>query len=57
MGKHVVLILERDMGDYSDEEDGHPISTNPKDWEDSFYQSDAVLSDFDIVGVRIEERE
>jgi len=57
MKKHVILTLEYDMGDYSDmEEDGNKISTNPKDWGDSFCQADINLQDLDIVGVRIEEK-
>ncbi len=57
MSKHVILTLEYDLGDYSDrEEDGNSISVVPKDYEDSFFQSDVIVSDMNIVGVRIEER-
>ncbi len=60
MGKHVIVTLEYDLGDYSDleadYEEGRKLSTDPKDWEDSFYQADINLNDLDIVGVRIEEK-
>jgi len=52
MEKHVIVMLEYDMGDYSDLE----ISLDPKDWHDSFYQADINLQDLDIVGVKIEEK-
>lgn len=58
MSKNVILILEYNMGDYSDmEEDGLTIPTNPKDagLNESFYQSDALIHDMKIVGVRIED--
>jgi hypothetical protein len=57
MDKHVILILECDLGDYSDYEEESKLSTDPKDWYDSFYQADINLQDLDIVGVRIEEKE
>jgi len=54
--KHVILTLEYDMGDYSDmEEDGFEISTNPKDYEESFFQADVFIHDMEIVGVKIKE--
>lgn len=59
MAKHVILVLEYDMGDYSEaEQDGYAIPTDPKDigLHESFYQSDAVIHDMNIVGVRIEEK-
>ena len=59
MSKNVILILEYDMGDYSDmEEDGLTIPTDPNDvgLTECFYQSDALIHDMKIVGVRIEER-
>jgi hypothetical protein len=60
MSKNVILILEYNMGDYSDmEEDGLTIPTDPEDngLNESFYQSDAMIHDMKIVGVRIEERD
>lgn len=52
--KHIVLMLEYDMGDYSDmEEDGLEIPTDPKEYEDSFYQSDALIHDMKIVGTKL----
>ncbi len=63
MGKHVIVTLEYDLGDYSDlevayleEGEGRKLSTDPIDWGDSFYQSDINIQDLDIVGVRIEEK-
>lgn len=56
MEKHVILTLEYDLGDYSDYEE-RKLSTDPKDWFDSFYQADINMQDLDIVGVRIEERD
>ncbi len=57
MKKHVIVQLEYDLGDYSDiEEEGGEIPLKPMLWEDTFYQSDAVLSDMTIVGVRVEEK-
>lgn len=42
------------MGDYSDmEEDGLEIPTDPKEYEDSFFQSDALIHDMKIVGAKI----
>lgn len=58
MKKHVILILEYDMGDHSDiEEDGSQIPTDIDWWKEDFYQSDVLICDMDIKGVRIEERE
>lgn len=55
--KHVILTLEYDMGDYSEqEEDGGTISTNPKDYNDSFFQADVFIHEMNIVGARIEEK-
>ena len=52
--KHIILILEYDMGDYSDmEEDGLKIPTDPKEYEESFFQSDALIHDMEIVGTKI----
>lgn len=57
MSKHVILTLEYDLGDYSDrEDDGEVISETAQDYEDSFFQSDVIVSDMKIVGVRIEVR-
>lgn len=57
MAKHVILTLKYDMGDYSEREEvGLRISTNPKDYEESFYQGDIFTCDMEIVGVEIEER-
>ena len=54
MATKVKLILEYDMGDYSDvEEEGGTISTNPKDYEESFYQGDIFTCDMNIIGVKI----
>jgi len=54
MGKRVVLILEYDMGDYTEmEEDGIKISTDPKDWCESFFQADIFVCDMKIIGVKI----
>lgn len=56
MKKHVILVLEYDMGDYSDmEEDGLKISKNPKDYEESFFQSDVMIHEINIVGVKIKK--
>ena len=56
--KHVILTLEYDLGDYSDrEDDGYPISSDPKDYEESFFQSDVFVHDMNIVGARIEVKE
>ena len=42
------------MGDYSDmEEDGLKIPTDPKEYEESFFQSDALIHDMEIVGTKI----
>ncbi len=61
MEKHVILTLEYDLGDYSYFEEMHEkerkLSTDPKDWFDSFFQADINMQDLDIVGVRIEERD
>lgn len=59
MAKHVILVLEYDMGDYSEaEEEGQQIPTDPEDigLHESFYQSDANINHMRIVGVRIEEK-
>jgi len=57
MKKHVILTLEYDMGDYYDysDKDDNDIPLKPKDWEESFYQSDLFISDMKIIGVRIKE--
>ena len=53
----MILTLEYDMGDYSDrEEDGQPLSSNHKDYEESFYQGDIFPCDMVIIGARVEER-
>lgn len=55
MEKRVVLTLEYDMGDYSEqEEDGQQISTDPNDYKESLLQSDVLVCDMKIVGARIE---
>jgi len=55
--KHVVLVLEYDLGDYSEmEEERGEIPTTPGFWEESFYQGDCILGDLEIKAVRIEER-
>ena len=56
MAKHIILTLEYDLGDYSDLEEERELSTDPKDWEDSFYQADINIQDLDIVRVRVEEK-
>ena len=59
MAKNLIITLEYDMGDYLDmEEDGYEIPTDPKDvsLNESFYQSDALIHDMKIVGVRVENR-
>lgn len=58
MAKHLILTLEYDMGDYSDmEKDGGQIPTSPDDIgiQESFYQSDAMIHDMEIVGVKIRD--
>jgi len=60
MGKHLIIMLEYDMGDYSDMEgDGQEIPTDPNDvgLNESFYQGEASRHDMRIVGVRTEDRE
>lgn len=57
MKKHVILTLEYDMGDYSDLDDEGGIPTDPKWYEETYYQSDALALDMKIISVRIEERE
>ena len=57
MGKHLILTLEYDMGDYSDmEEDGYEIPTDiyDKGLNESFIQSDISVRDMEIVGARVE---
>ena len=59
MAKHLIITLEYDMGDYSDmEEDGYEIPTDPNevDINESFFQSDALIHDMEIVGIRVEKR-
>ncbi|MDY6857333.1 MAG: hypothetical protein SWO11_22045 [Thermodesulfobacteriota bacterium] len=59
MAKHLIITLEYDMGDYSDmEEDGYEIPTDPNDvgLNESFFQSDALIHDMEIVGIRVEEK-
>lgn len=48
--KRVELILKYDIGNYEDDEN---LSNNPKDWEEFFYQSDILICDMDIIGVKI----
>lgn len=56
MGKQVYLILEYDMGDYSDmEKEGLDIPTDPSFYRESFFQSGVNISDIAITGVRIIE--
>lgn len=57
--KRIVLTLEYDLGDYQDmfndcARDGQPVGLEPEDWADSFYQSDVVIGDIKIIGVRVE---
>ena len=55
MPKRVILVLEYDMGDYTNVlKDGRRISTNPRDYDDRFYQADINLQDLDVVSVRVE---
>lgn len=59
MAKHLILILEYDMGDCSAmEEEGQEIPTDPQDIgiHENFFQSDAVIHDMKIVGTRLEIR-
>lgn len=52
--RRVILTLTYDMGDYDDTESyGTPLSTDPKDWEESFYQCDLIQDDLQIVKVEI----
>jgi hypothetical protein len=56
-GKHVILQLEYDLGDYSDvQREPGSISTNPEDYKEIFQQSDVLVCDMQIVGARIEEK-
>ena len=46
MKKNVILLLEYNLGDYSEmEDDGYEIPINPNDegLNESFYQSDALI--------------
>ena len=46
MGKHVILTLKYDLGDYSDlKEEGVEIPTNPEDYAESFFQADVNILD------------
>ena len=54
--KRVKLILELYMGVYDDDYFEHVDDySNPKKWEEVFYQSDTNIHDFDIVDVKIQE--
>jgi len=56
MKKHVILTLEYDLGDYSTlEESGGSIPTDPKWYQEVYYQRDPLACDMKIVGVRIKE--
>jgi len=60
IGKDVVLLLEYNMGDYSEmEEKGQDIPTAPNDigLQECFYQGDIDIQDMKIVGVKIKEYE
>jgi len=55
MVKNLIITLEYNMGDYSEyEEDGSEIPTDPKDigLNETFFQSDALIHDMEIIGVR-----
>jgi len=59
MKKHLIITLEYDMGDYSEmEKDGLEIPTDPNDigLNESFFQSDALIHDMEIVSARVERR-
>ena len=45
----VILTLQYDLGEYS-EEDLREMS--PKAWEETFFQSDVMIGDMDIVSVK-----
>jgi hypothetical protein len=49
--RKVTLVLEYEVGEFEDD----LISNNPKDWEDYFFQSDALIHDMEIVGVKIKK--
>lgn len=54
MSKRVILQLEYDMGDYTSEfDETGSIRTDPEDWEESFQQTDVLVCDMKIVGVKI----
>jgi hypothetical protein len=56
MAKEVILILELNIGDYSDaEEDWGEIPTDPEFWEESLIQGDWTNDELKIVGVRLED--
>ena len=58
MKRNVILTIEYNLGDYSDvESDGNFISRNPKDYEETFFQSDIDLSEMEIVAVRVEDEQ
>jgi len=50
--KKVKLILEYEMGNY-DQNEGIPL--DPESWEESLYQSDALVSEMKILEVRVEQ--
>lgn len=43
------------MGEYN--EDECPVSENPEDWEESFFQSDVLVCDMEIKDVVIQDME
>lgn len=55
--KNVKLILELDLGEFGDEEDGYEPSSDPDDWYEYYYQSDLVnlYENIKIKKVLIEE--
>jgi hypothetical protein len=53
MAKRVKLILEFDLG--GGFPDDRQLGTQPEDWEEYFFQSDANLCDMEIIKVIIEE--
>lgn len=56
--KHVVLILEYDLGDFSDMEvEGIKIPIRPEDYQELFDQSDILSDEMRIVGVDIRKVE
>ena len=55
--KHVILILEYDLGNYSDMEEIYgKLSNCAEDYEDDFYNRHIEIDDLEIVGVKIKEK-